>query len=200
MFGRKRRWEQESITVGVAGVSRGTGTTFSTMMMAYFQKQVRKETVAVAERNYSGHLRDYAKGGTVKGIDVMTREDDVKEKGRYTYLFFDYGTQIQPRAGEMPEFSKCMLQFVTAGAADWKQRELFDFVERNKKIPGNEAWVYLMPFASLAVRKDMERKLQRTVYRVAAEKEWYHMGAENLALWEAVFAEETRRKTIFCRA
>lgn len=190
MFGRisGRNKDRAIKTVGIAGVSRGTGTTFCTMMMAYFERKVKKEAVAVFERNYSGHLLKLCgeERGCVRGIDIFGRGHGLPEGGRYSYLFFDYGTQIQKRGGEAPEFSECSIKLVTAGACLWKQQELLDFVEQSLPLPGNEEWIYLLPFASEAVRKEMERKVHRKLYRVAAEKEWYHMGTENLALWEEI--------------
>lgn len=194
MFGRRRERKRgkEITTVGIAGVSRGTGTTFTTMMMAYFQRQVRKEAVAVFEKNYSGHLEKFCEGedrGGIRGIDIFARGQSTAGRKRYSYLFFDYGIQIQKKTGEVPEFSQCSIQFVTAGAALWKQQELLEFVEKNRQVPGNEEWIYLLPFASASAEKDMEHKLHRRVYRVAPEKEWYHMGTENLVLWERLFHE-----------
>lgn len=196
MFGRSiRPWEKrKQRTVGVAGVSRGTGATFCILMMAYFARQVLKEKTAVLEKNFSGHLRGICEDGEpscMKGIDVFGKEMQYEMESMqagYSRLFLDFGTCMKERRSGFSEFSGCTTKIVTASLCSWKRQELFRFVKDCSEMPGNEEWIYLIPFASQRAVKQAEKQLHRRMYAVAAEKEWYCMGAENLALWEKILS------------
>ena len=189
----KKRWEQRSqktVTIGIGGVSRGTGTTFCTMMLAYFAVQVKKEAVAVRERNCSGHLMELCqeeKRMTLKGIDIFGREKCIEAwEAGYQKVILDCGMLMRTNQQVFSEFCSSRKKLVTASLCTWKKRELEEFVEYCQDIPGNEEWIYLVPFAEKNAVKRMERKLHRKMYAVQAEKEWYRMGALNLSLWEEI--------------
>lgn len=159
------------------------------MMMAYFTKQVLKEKTAVIESGPVGSLSSLCRGEerfSVKGIDIF-REPKGLPLG-YSYLFFDYGTRLKRGQGKegIPEFSDCAIKIVTASLCPWKQEELFHFADTWSDTQGNEEWIYLAPFASLTALKKAKRRLNRRLYAVAPEQEWYRMGAGNLALWEEI--------------
>lgn len=152
-------------------------------MMAYFTKQVLKKRTAVMEKNVSGHLYRLAGNEmfSMKGIDILTKEEEWEKK--YSYLFLDCGMQ------DMPEFLNCSVKLVTASSCIWKREEIFRFIESHLDIEGNEEWIYLLPFVSSKTAKKMGKQLHRRMYAVEAEKEWYYLSAENLALWEKIFLD-----------
>lgn len=198
IFGKriKRQIIKEQKTIGVVGVSRGTGTTYCTMMMAYYIKQVMKEKTAVIERNVSGSLLSFSsfceeeESISIKGIDILGQQKEEKEISAYSYLLFDYGTFIEQRKETIvPKFFDCDIKFVTASLCFWRQEELFHFVETYSEIQGDEEWIYLIPFASSYAVKKMEKQIGRKMYAVAPEQEWHRMGAANLALWDKVLKE-----------
>lgn len=194
MFGGGiKPWEQrEKGRVGTIGVSRGTGTTFSVLMMAYFTKHVLREKTAVVEKNLSGHLQGISEAEEIfcmKGIDIFGKGIyhgmEWKQTG-YSRLFFDFGTCINEKGLGFTEFSNCTTKIVTASLCPWKRQELFQFVDKYSEIPGNEEWIYLIPFASQKAVKQAEKQLRRRMYAVEAEKEWYCMCIENLVTWKEI--------------
>lgn len=198
IFGKriKKQIIKEQKTIGVVGVSRGTGTTFCTMMMAYYIKQVIKAKTAVVERNVSGSLLSLPSFyeeetiASIKGIDILGQQKEEKEISAYSYLLFDYGTRVkQMQETIFPNFFDCKIKLVTASLCFWRQEELFHFVETWSKIQGNEEWIYLIPFASSSAVKKMEKQLCRKMYTVVLEQEWYRMGTANLALWNKILKE-----------
>lgn len=189
---RRKKWRRtEQKTIGIAGVSRGTGTTFCMMMMAYYIRQVIKAKTAVIERNATRPLLSICEGeeGSMKGIDILGEQNTNIMSLEYSYLFFDYGTRIEQTQSSFPKFSDCAIKFITANINLWRQEELFHFVETWSEIQGNEDWIYLIPFASASAVRKIEKQLSRKMYVVAPEQEWWHMGVQNLALWDKILRE-----------
>lgn len=191
IFGKRigigARTKEVQKTIGIVGVSRGTGTTFSMMMMAYYAKQVMKAKTAVVERNSTGHLLSLCKEEqvvSIRGIDILRELDTIPRQ--YSYLFFDYGTRIGQTQKTFPRFLDCSIKLVTASITLWKQEELFRFVEAWSSVQGNEEWIYLIPFASFRAVREMEKQLGRTMYAITPEQEWWRMGVENLTLWDKI--------------
>lgn len=188
MFGRRALQQKRELkTIGTAGVSRGIGTTFCTLMMAYFTKHVLKKRTAIMEKNVSGHLYRIAENElfSMKGIDILTKgEQWEQERIKYSYLFLDYGMQY-----DRTEFLNCSIKIIIASPCIWKREELFRFIDSYSCIKGNEEWIYLLPFVSSKTAKKMGKQFHRRMYAVAAEKDWYYLGAENLALWERIFLD-----------
>lgn len=193
---KNKKWTKAKGTqksIGIVGVSRGTGTTFCMMMMAYYARQVMKAKTAVVERNTTGHLLSFfsqeEQTVSIKGIDILRELDTEVMPLKYSYLFFDYGTCVRQTQRTFPRFFDCSIKLVTASISFWKQEELFHFVEAWSNVQGNEEWIYLIPFASAASVRKMEKQLCRKMYAIAPEQEWWRMGAENLALWDKILRE-----------
>jgi hypothetical protein len=192
MFGTVKSFskQQKQYRIGVVGVSHGTGTTFSVMMMACFIQKVKKQRTAVMEQNASGqlfHLGNGAEMFRIRGIDIYGRDAQKEElEKQYPYLFLDYGIKASQDV-QQHKFSECSRKLVVASLCPWKQEEIFRFVEAWSEVEGNEEFIYLLPMAVPSEVKKAEKKFGRRMYALAAQTCWYRICPENLTVLEEIF-------------
>jgi len=172
-------FEKKTKRIGIAGVSRGTGTTFCAMLLASYVSKVRKEHICVVERNMSGSLMSMCGGkAKLRGITVC----DCAQK-EHICTIIDFGALA--RDGErFRSFCACDLRLITASLCPWKQEDFYRFA---KQWEEEQEVIYLIPFADEAQVKRAGRELHRQVFSVSPESCWYRQGQRNLKLWETLW-------------
>lgn len=81
--------------------------------------------------------------------------------GTFDEIVIDFGEATRD---SQREWQRCQVKMVTAALGEWQLEEAFGMMEQGERQ--GKSWVYLAAFGSEWTRKEIERRLGLTVYRI----------------------------------
>lgn len=181
------------MTVGVAGIGRGVGTTHFTVLYANYLAGIRRMRTAVLERNQTGEFRnmELACTGAVREhkpyrvLDV----DYYRECGEYEMaacmgrnydaVLMDFGSS---GAGPPREWLLCDRNILCLSFTEWQMNAGLEFLK--EKRPGYQSWTYVAAFGSEETRREIKRKLGISVLRIPFSEDVFQITGRTVVFFE----------------
>jgi hypothetical protein len=170
------------VTIGLLGTRRGTGLTYTGLMLAFYMGEELGKKTAFLECNshrdfnllqaaytwsveetfsFSFHRITCFKEVTKNGLVELYNED-------YDCIIFDFGIDLPLNRDE---FLRCDIKIIVGGQAEWDRTKLKDFINTINEIRGNDNWLYFIPFANLRTIHNLRKELKRKIYSVPLQAE-----------------------------
>lgn len=186
------------VTIGLAGINRGCGVTYTGMLLAgYFGSEKRMRTAFLECNNHTDFSR-------LQSVYEWDREDEVSFSlgkvtfykqadcgripgilsGDYDCFILDFGTDC---AAHMNEFIRCTYKIVVADGAVWNQGRMLSFLEAAENITGNKEWIFLIPLAGRKTVNRLANMAKRSIYRLPYEPDPTSISEETFKLFNFLF-------------
>ncbi len=174
----KVKEEYKRTIISVIGLSSGIGSTHTCIMFSIYLRNLSGKKVAILELNskddfekiYKNFKPSYKENGTTGkrfAIRKVTYIQNVSEdeiinilNEDFSYIILDLGTNYKKYKNHI---LRSEIRLIVGSFTEWKQEELINFIEQNKKICGFERFIYLIKFAN-----DFELKLFKKEYGIIA--------------------------------
>ncbi len=161
-------------TIGIIGIHRGAGVTYTGLMLAFYLGEVqdkktaylecnRHQDMSLIEKAYGWQKEEdgkfsYGRITCYKNV-VMKRIPEILGEA-YEYVILDFGAEF---AENREEFLRCTKKLILCGSAEWNLSKLLQFAMAHEENRGNEAWHYFIPFAKASVTARMKKEIKRRV-------------------------------------
>lgn len=167
-------------TIGLLGIDRGVGVTYTGMLMAHFLGNERSAKTAYLECNnhqdfsmlqeaYEWSKEDeysfsldritFYKQVTTSQIPHILNQD-------YNCYIFDFGTDY---LSVKEEFIRCEKKFIIGGSAIWDQSKMLAFIKSMENADIGGHWMYIIPCADQRVVIGMANETGRSFCNVPYE-------------------------------
>jgi len=166
-------------SIGLIGTHRGTGVTYTGLMLAfYLGEELGKKTAFIeCNRHHDMRLIEEAYEWTATDMNrfsfrnITCYKDVVPEQvpsiygEEYEAYVFDFGTDLN---SNISEFLRCNIKIVVTGRAEWDLIKLKNFHEGIKHISGSGSWIYLIRQADINTIKKLSHEMACKVMSIPA--------------------------------
>ena len=171
MITKKDRIQDNPKMIGLLGIKPGVGVTHTGILLGEFLKEKLGAKVAFVEKNYHGdveHLGEAVYGVsdskfTFRGIDfypMNETEELEKQKDRYDYLIFDFGTQ---KKKNLKELEQCEKKVIIGTLSLWEWQEYLRAAEYYKENIKEESIGYVVSLGNEKLVSKIEKRLRSRV-------------------------------------
>lgn len=188
----KKRTKLSTVTMGVAGIGTGAGTTHFCIMLAVFLAVVKGYDVALVEQNDSGCFRqaeiiiDAVNHKTQKilnKISIYKRSEsnnDVLSKiisSGFDYVLIDFGSDF---AKIRNEFLMCNAKIMVGSLTMWKIHEYVRFLAATQNEFSRKNWTFLGTFPAHKGKEYLQHIFKVKILTVPYEPDPLYLGAASL--------------------
>lgn len=185
-------------TIGLIGINRGAGVTYTGMLLAhYFAFEKRAKTAYLECNNH----QDFAKlqeafewseeDERFFSLDKISYYKQLSQNqipdimnNDYDCYIIDFGTDF---TNSMEEFIRCGNKIVLGGSAIWNQSKILRFIKSMKNINGGDNWIYIIPGAERRLVMGMAHKTHRRFYSIPFEPNPTLISKETHKLFYSLF-------------
>lgn len=189
---------REKITIGLIGINRGVGVTYTGMLLAsYFgvEKGIKTaylecnnhndftlleeayEWSSENDKSFSLDRITYYKQVTINCIPEILAND-------YDCYILDFGTDF---TGYMDEFMRCSSKIIIGDYAIWNWSRVVLFAKAMEGIKGSHNWIYLIPDAKARFVKLMAKEIKRYCFSIPNEPDPTVLSKETHRLFHSLF-------------
>ncbi|CUH91717.1 hypothetical protein [Herbinix luporum] len=185
-------------TIGLLGVNRGVGVTYTGMLLAYYYATEKGFKTAYLECNnhmdfqrlqeaYEWSREDeksfsldnitYFKQVTKKQLVDILSED-------YECYILDFGTDF---ISSKEEFIRCDKKVIIGDNGVWNLSKMLAFLKSLDNIKGSKSWIYMIPFADRRVLMGMKDETDRFFFKIPFESDFTNLSKESFTLFHKLF-------------
>lgn len=189
---------KEKITIGLVGINRGVGVTYTGMLLAsYFGIEKRIKTAYLECNNHMDFVRlkeAYewsSENNSSFSLDRITYYRQVANNripeilgDNYGCYILDFGTDYMD---SLNEFIRCGNKIIIGDSAIWNQSRMVSFQKAMDNIRGNDQWIYMIPNAKYGVTKRISSEIMRGCYSVPYEPDPTLLSKEAHRLFYSLF-------------
>ncbi|MDD4111983.1 MAG: hypothetical protein PHC56_03000 [Herbinix sp.] len=189
---------QNKLTIGLLGVNRGVGVTYTGMLLAsYFASERRFKTAYLECNNH----RDFA---LLREAYEWSKENDYSFSldrityfkqvtlnripeilgGDYDCYILDFGTNYTVA---MDEFIRCGNKIIIGDIAIWNQIRMVSFIKDMESIKGSKHWIHMIPYAKDNLIKRISIETKRCFFRIPYEPEPTSLSRDTHKLFHGLF-------------
>lgn len=185
-------------TIGIMGVNRGVGVTYTGMLLAYYFSTEKRVRTAYLECN--NHL-DFA---LMQEAYEWSKEDESSfsldwisyykqvTKGQipdllnadYECYILDFGTDF---INSRDEFIRCSQKIIVADRAVWNQGKIINFLNTIVDIRGSEKWTYMIPYANHTELMELASITDRRFFAIPFEQDPTSLSKDTHKLFYSLF-------------
>lgn len=188
----------EKKIIGLVGVNRGAGVTYTGMLLAYFfgvEKGVRTaylecnnhqdfnrlqeayEWCVEDERSFAMDRITYYKSVEASRIAGILNED-------YDCYILDFGTDF---ISSKEEFMRCSKKIIIGNHGVWNMGKMISFLKSIENIKGSKNWLYMIPCADRRAILRMVNKTDRYFCQVPFEPDPTILSKKTVGLFQSLF-------------
>lgn len=188
----------EKKIIGLIGVNRGAGVTYTGMLLAYFfgiEKGVRTAYLECNNHQDFNRLQEayewckeddysfamdkvtYYKNVGTHGITGILNED-------YDCYILDFGTDF---IASKEDFMRCGTKIIIGNHGIWNMSKTISFIKSIESIKGNKNWLYMIPCADRRTILRMTNKTNRCFYEVPFELDPTILSKKTVGLFQKLF-------------
>jgi hypothetical protein len=173
---------KNKITIGLVGINRGVGVTYTGMLLAsYFGIDRSIKTAYLECNNHMDFARlqeayEWSKEEDCSfALDSITYYKQVIHKripeilcDDYDCYILDFGTDY---TNSMDEFIRCGNKIIIGDSAIWNQSRLVSFIKEMENIKGSKSWIYSIPLAKGGLIRRMSSDTKRYFFKIPYESD-----------------------------
>jgi hypothetical protein len=196
-------------TIGLIGINRGVGVTYTGMLMAHFFGNENKIRTAYLECN--NHM-DFARlqeayewsheDESSFSLDRVTyykqvRKSLIPEILNYDHdcYILDFGTDFND---SMEEFIRCEYKIIIGDSAIWNQNRMISFLRSIENMKGVKQWIHMIPFADKRTIGGMRKEADRFFIGIPFEPNPTLLSKETHKIFSHMFkSNQIRSHTVY---
>ena len=170
------------LMIGLMGTHRGTGVTYTGLMMAFFMgEELRKKTAFLELNDHhdmslleKAYYWDDEENSSFSFQNVTIYKDFNENRlaeiynENYDCFIIDFGTNFIKYKSE---FLRCDKKLVLGNRYEWSYYKFTQFIHSVDNIRGSELWVHLIPYANQITVNKLRRDLYRNIYALPFEED-----------------------------
>lgn len=194
----KNASHREKTTIGLVGINRGVGVTYTGMLLAAYFGVEKGIKTAYLECNSHGdfaYLEEAYEWSWEKDrsfcLDKITFYKQVAASripeilgNDYDCCILDFGTSCRD---SMDEFIRCGNKIIIGDSAIWNMSRLELFTKAMECIKGSHNWIYMIPNAKSRLAKRISKEIKRSCYTIPNEPDPTLLSRETHRLFYSLF-------------
>ncbi|TAH67729.1 MAG: hypothetical protein EWM47_08815 [Anaerolineaceae bacterium] len=193
-----RSSHRDKRTIGLIGINRGVGVTYTGMLLAYYFG--REKGIKTAYLECNNHM-DFARlqeayewsneDDTSFSLDKVTyykqvAKDRIPEilSDDYDCCILDFGNDYKD---SIDEFIRCGSKIIIGDSAIWNQSRMESFIKVMENIKGSKHWIHMIPNAKYGLVKKMAHETDRCFLRLPYESDPRSLSKETDKLFHSLF-------------
>lgn len=189
---------RNKLTIGLLGINRGVGVTYTGMLLAsYFASERRFKTAYLECNNH----KDFT---LLKGAYEWSNENDSSFSldgityfkhvalsripeilgDNYDCYILDFGTNY---TDAIDEFIRCGNKIIIGDIAIWNQIRMVSFIKDMEGIKGSKHWIHMIPYAKDNLIKRISIETQRCFLRIPYEPNPTSLSRDTYKLFHGLF-------------
>lgn len=185
-------------TIGLIGINRGVGVTYTGMLLAYYFSTEKRIKIAYLEcnnhqdferlqeayewskedeRSFSLDRITYFKQVSKNQIPEILNDD-------YNCYILDFGTNYSE---SFDEFIRCHNKIIIGDRAIWNQNRIVTFIKSIDKIKGSKHWIHMIPCAGKRLSMGIANETDRCIYGIPNEPDPTSLSKETHKLFYNLF-------------
>lgn len=191
------KYEDKKV-IGLIGVSRGAGVTYTGMLLSYYFAIEKRIKTAFLECN--NHM-DFERLQYVYewnkeeeksfSLDRITYYKQVSRVELGEILSDDYGCYIMDFGTDFiswkEELVRCGTKIIIGDQAIWNQSKIIEFLNSLENIRGYKNWINMIPCADKRVLIGLAKKTNRNFYGIPYEPDPIMLSKESHRLFRNLF-------------
>lgn len=189
---------REKRTIGIIGVNRGAGATYTGMLLAFYYGTEKRVKTAFLECNNHGDFK------RIQDAFEWSREDErtfsldritfFKEVASneipeifsddYGCYIMDFGTDCESWKAE---FKRCGIKIIVGDRALWNQSKTVELVKSLENVRGSDNWTYIIPYANKKMLKQASKKTGKKFIAIPYETDCTLLSKETIKLFDRLF-------------
>lgn len=184
--------------IGLIGINRGVGVTYTGMLLAYYFSSEKRNKTAYLECN--SHL-DFARlqeayewSNEDERTFTLDRTTYYKQVAKnqipeilnddYDCYILDFGTDY---TSFMKEFIRCGNKIIIGDSAIWNQSRMITFLKSIENNKGSKNWTYMIPYADKRLVLGMANETDRCFIGIPFEPDPTSLSKETHRLFHKLF-------------
>jgi len=189
---------KEKRTIGLIGVNRGAGVTYTGMLLAHYFGTDKRINTAFLECN--SHMdferlqnayewcKEDVKSFCFDRITYFKQVEsyEISEilSDDYGYYILDFGTDFSEWEDE---FLRCGTKIIIGDRAIWNQSKAEELIKSLDNIKGSRTWTYMIPCADNSVLRGISHKTDRSFVSIPYEPDPTLLSKETHKLFMRLF-------------
>lgn len=189
---------RDKITIGLIGVNRGVGVTYTSMLLAsYFGEEKRIKT-AYLECNDHKDLEKLQEAfewsdeeDNCFSLDKITYYKQVGYKQipeilglDYDCFVIDFGTDY---TDAIDEFIRCGSKIIVGDIAIWNRMRIVSFIKNMENMKGSRYWIHMIPYAKGSLIRSLCNETKRCFLRIPYEPDPTSLSRDTNKLLHGLF-------------
>ena len=189
---------KNKVTIGLLGVNRGVGVTYTGMLLAsYFAIEKRMKTAflecndhmdfALLREAYEWNNENessYRLGRTTYFEQIAFGRIPEILGDNYDCFILDFGTDY---SDAMDEFIRCGNKIIIGDNAIWNQIRMVSFLKDMENIKGSNRWLHMIPYAKDSLIKRMSIETKRSFSKIPYEADPMSLSKDTHKVFQSLF-------------
>lgn len=185
-------------TIGLIGVNRGVGVTYTGMLLAYYFGTEKRIKTAYLECNkhqdferlqeaYEWSKEDessFSLDGITYYKQVSKNQIPELLNEEYNCYILDFGMNYLEY---FEEFIRCDIKIVIGDRAIWNQKRMVTFTKSIDIVKGSKHWIHMIPCAGKMSSMGIAKKTGRCIYGIPNEPDPTSLSKETHKLFYNLF-------------
>lgn len=198
LFNKIKQKDISKVTIGIVGTHPGVGVTYTSIMLAFYLGDELGKKTALLEANSNNDLSILQSAYQWSEVDnysfhfgqITCYKNVLKTSmaeilnDNYERIIMDFGSDLSKN---WDEFLRCSTKIIIGSHAVWNLHKLKQFIKSVEHIPGNEAWLYLIPGGEEKAISKLRKELKRAIYGIPVEKDPIMVSRVSLKLFRTLF-------------
>ena len=191
-------YNKDKITIGLIGINRGVGVTYTGMLLAsYFGEEKRMKTAYLECNNHMDFemLQGAYEWSNEKDncfeLDKTTYYKQVSYKQipeilgqTYDCYILDFGTDYRDA---IDEFIRCGNKIIVGGTAIWNRIRMVSFIKNMESIKGSRNWIHMIPHAKGSFIRGLCNETNRCFFSIPYEPGPTSLSKDTIKLLNSLF-------------
>ena len=168
---------RSKVTIGLLGINRGVGVTYTGMLLAsYFGVEKGFKTAYLECNNHMDFIRlkeayewsfeddrSFSLDGITYYMQVANKRIPEILGDGYDCYILDFGTDY---SDSLDEFIRCGNKIIIGDGAIWNQNRMVSFARNMNSIKGSNHWIYMIPNAKCRLIKSVSGEIKSCCYSI----------------------------------
>lgn len=189
---------RNKVTIGLLGINRGVGVTYTGMLLAsYFGLEKGIKTAYLECNDHMDFIRleeayewssEDDSSFSLDGITYYKQVANIRIPeilgDEYDCYILDFGTDY---SNYLDEFIRCGNKIIIGDSAIWNQSKMVSFVQTMNNIRSSNHWIYMIPNAKDRLIKRISSEIRSCCYSIPYEPNPTLLSKEAHKLFHSLF-------------